>query len=36
MIARLLDQLPRRLAATGAAFVEIGADQGEAIVALAG
>ena len=36
IIARLLDMLPRHLAATGAAFVEIGADQGEAIVALAG
>jgi release factor glutamine methyltransferase len=36
VIARLLDALPAGLAAGGAAFVEIGADQGEAIVALAG
>ena len=36
VIARLLDALPRQLAASGAAFVEIGADQGDAIVALAG
>lgn len=36
IIARLLDALPAGLAAGGAAFLEIGADQGEAIVALAG
>jgi release factor glutamine methyltransferase len=36
LIARLLDALPGGLAADGAAFLEIGADQGEAIVALAG
>jgi release factor glutamine methyltransferase len=36
VIARLLDALPAGLAANGAAFFEIGADQGEAIVALAG
>jgi release factor glutamine methyltransferase len=36
VITRLLDELPTRLAADGAAFLEIGADQGEAIVALAG
>jgi len=36
VIARLLDALPAGLAADGAAFLEIGADQGEAIVALAG
>jgi release factor glutamine methyltransferase len=35
VIARLLDALPAGLAADGAAFLEIGADQGEAIVALA-
>jgi release factor glutamine methyltransferase len=35
VIARLLDVLPEGLAADGAAFLEIGADQGEAIVALA-
>ena len=35
MIGRLLDVLPTGLAADGAAFLEIGADQGEAIVALA-
>ncbi len=35
VIARLLDALPNGLAADGAAFLEIGADQGEAIVALA-
>jgi methylase of polypeptide subunit release factors len=31
MIRRLLSQLPARLAPDGVAFVEIGADQGEAI-----
>lgn len=36
VIARLLEALPTGLAASGAAFLEIGADQGEAIVALAG
>ena len=36
VIGRLLDVLPDGLAAEGAAFLEIGADQGEAIVALAG
>ena len=36
VIGRLLDLLPAGLAADGAAFLEIGADQGEAIVALAG
>lgn len=36
VIGRLLDVLPTGLAADGAAFVEIGADQGEAIVALVG
>ncbi len=35
VIARLLDGLPTGLATGGTAFVEIGADQGEAIVALA-
>jgi release factor glutamine methyltransferase len=35
VIARLLDGLPTGLAGGGTAFVEIGADQGEAIVALA-
>ena len=36
VIERLLDELPTGLAADGVAFLEIGADQGEAIVALAG
>ena len=36
VIARLLDELPDGLAGDGVAFLEIGADQGEAIVALAG
>jgi release factor glutamine methyltransferase len=36
VIGRLLDALPAGLASDGAAFVEIGADQGAAIVALAG
>ena len=36
LIGRLLDVLPAGLAADGAAFLEIGADQGDAIVALAG
>ena len=36
VIGRLLDALPDGLAPDGAAFLEIGADQGEAIVALAG
>jgi release factor glutamine methyltransferase len=36
LIERLLDALPTGLAADGAAFLEIGADQGEAIVTLAG
>lgn len=36
VIGRLLDVLPAGLAADGAAFLEIGADQGQAIVALAG
>ena len=36
VIGRLLDQLRTGLAADGAAFVEIGADQGDAIVTLAG
>jgi release factor glutamine methyltransferase len=36
LIARLLEALPAGLAPEGTAFVEIGADQGEAIVALAG
>ena len=36
VIARLLDALPHGLAPDGVAFLEIGADQGEAIVALAG
>ena len=36
VIALLLDALPDGLAAEGATFLEIGADQGEAIVALAG
>jgi len=36
VIGRLLDGLPAGLAADGAAFLEIGADQGEAIVALVG
>ncbi len=35
VIARLLDELPTALTGDGAAFLEIGADQGEAIVALA-
>ncbi|HUP54448.1 MAG TPA: peptide chain release factor N(5)-glutamine methyltransferase [Methylomirabilota bacterium] len=35
VIERLLDALPAALDAGGAAFLEIGADQGEAIVALA-
>lgn len=35
VIGRLLGALPARLAPDGAAFLEIGADQGEAIVALA-
>jgi release factor glutamine methyltransferase len=34
VIERLLDALPTALEAEGAAFIEIGADQGEAIVAL--
>jgi release factor glutamine methyltransferase len=34
VIERLLDALPTALEADGAAFIEIGADQGEAIVAL--
>ena len=34
VIARLLEALPSRLAHDGAAFIEIGADQGEAIRAL--
>jgi len=36
VIGRLLDELPTGLAPDGAAFLEIGADQGEAIVTLAG
>jgi len=36
VIGRLLDGLPDGLASDGAAFLEIGADQGDAIVALAG
>ena len=36
VIGRLLDALPTGLASDGAAFVEIGADQGAAIMALAG
>ena len=36
VIARLLEALPSRLAPDGAAFIEIGADQGEAIRALVG
>lgn len=36
VIGRLLDALPAGLAADGAAFLEIGADQGEAIAALVG
>ena len=36
VIARLLDRLPDVLADDGVAMLEIGADQGEAIVALAG
>lgn len=36
VIARLLDALPTGLAADGTAFLEIGADQGEAMVVLAG
>jgi release factor glutamine methyltransferase len=36
VIARLLDALPDSLAADGVAFLEIGADQGDGIVALAG
>ena len=36
VIARLLDELPDGLSGDGVAFLEIGADQGEAIVALAG
>ena len=36
VIARLLDELPDGLAGDGVAFLEIGADPGEAIVALAG
>ena len=36
VIGRLLDALPNGLAVDGAAFLEIGADQGDAIVALAG
>lgn len=35
VIGRLLDALPAALAVDGAAFLEIGADQGDAIVALA-
>ncbi len=35
LIGRLLDALPAGLASDGAAFLEIGADQGEAILALA-
>jgi release factor glutamine methyltransferase len=35
VIARLMERLPTTLAATGVAFVEIGADQGVAIVARA-
>ena len=34
VIQRLLDELPTALETEGAAFIEIGADQGEAIVAL--
>jgi release factor glutamine methyltransferase len=34
VIARLLDALPGELAPDGAAFIEIGADQGQAIVSL--
>jgi release factor glutamine methyltransferase len=36
VIGRLLDELPDALAGGGVAFLEIGADQGEAILALAG
>jgi release factor glutamine methyltransferase len=36
VIERLLDTLPTALEPEGAAYIEIGADQGEAIVALAG
>ena len=36
VIGRLLDRLPTALAFEGVALLEIGADQGEAIVALAG
>jgi release factor glutamine methyltransferase len=36
VIGRLLDELPDRLAPEGVAMLEIGADQGAAIVALAG
>jgi release factor glutamine methyltransferase len=35
VIARLMERLPTTLAATGVAFIEIGADQGVAIVARA-